>query len=466
VTGRRINSPGRAAAAVALCLCAALGAAASPGAAEPAPGQPATAPGADAAPPASAPRPAASPAPAEPRALTLAQAYRLALAQHPSVRARAGGVRVAEQELEAAQWLRYPSASVDAGAALAQGGGDGGGQRQGATLRVQQPLWDAGLTDARIGSAGLRRELARAEQAEAEQALLLRTSQAYVEQLRQHRRVEVAQLNLAEHQRLVDLMQRRAEQKVSSMADLALARSRWQQAQTEALAAAAGLQRSAVALEALIGRGLADAGLEAVPGGPAPELAAALEAAQRSAPTLARLRQEAAIARSEARGSEAATRPQVVLRYEHRLGSAVADVRGRLSLALEYQPGAGLSAWASARAAAQRIGVADEAVETARVELAQQLGDVHAELQSAAGQRAAAAEVAGSARGLVDSFLRQFTAGRKSWLEVLNTQREAATAATALIDIEAAQALAAQRLDILTGRIATPSMQALSNGTP
>ena len=33
--------------------------------------------------------------------LTLTEAYRLALAQHPSVRARIGGVRVAEQELEA-----------------------------------------------------------------------------------------------------------------------------------------------------------------------------------------------------------------------------------------------------------------------------------------------------------------------------------------------------------------------------
>jgi adhesin transport system outer membrane protein len=137
----------------------------------------------------------------------------------------------------------------------------------------------------------------------------------------------------------------------------------------------------------------------------------------------------------------------------------VADVRGRLSLALEYQPGAGLSAWASARAAAQRIAVADEAVETARVELAQQLAEVHAELQAAAAQQAASAEVAQSARAMVESFLRQFTAGRKSWLEVLNAQREAATAAAALIDTEAAQALAAQRMALLTGQTTTPSLQ-------
>lgn len=391
--------------------------------------------------------------------LSLAEAYRLALAQHPSVRARAGGVRVAEQELEAAQWLRYPRASVDAGAALAQGGGEGGGQRQGATLRVQQPLWDAGLTDARIGSAGLRRELARAQQAEAERELMLRVAQAYVEQRRLRRRVDVAQANLAEYQRLVDLMQRRADQKVSSLADLALARARWQQAQSEALGIGLARQRSLTALEALLGQPLAETALETAPSGAVPALPEALDAAQRAAPLLQRLRREAEIARAEARGSEAATRPQVVLRYEHRLGSAVADVRGRLSLALEYQPGAGLSAWASARAAAQRIAVADESVETARVELAQQLAEVHAELQAAAAQQAAAAEVAQSARAMVDSFLRQFTAGRKSWLEVLNAQREAATAAAALIDTEAAQTLAAQRMALLTAQITTPSLQ-------
>lgn len=391
--------------------------------------------------------------------LTLTEAYRLALAQHPSVRARIGGVRVAEQELEAVQWLRYPSASVDAGAALAQGGGEGSGQRQGATLRVQQPLWDAGLIDARIGSAGLRRELARAQKAEAERELMLRVAQAYVEQLRLRRRVDVALANLAEHQRLVDLMQRRADQKVSSLADLALARTRWQQAQSEALGIGLARQRSLTALEALLSQPLAKTALETAPSGAVPALPEALDAAQRAAPLLQRLRREAEIARAEARGSEAATRPQVVLRYEHRLGSAVADVRGRLSLALEYQPGAGLSAWASARAAAQRIAVADEAVETARVELAQQLAEVHAELQAAAAQQAASAEVAQSARAMVESFLRQFTAGRKSWLEVLNAQREAATAAAALIDTEAAQALAAQRMALLTGQTTTPSLQ-------
>jgi outer membrane protein, adhesin transport system len=46
----------------------------------------------------------------------------------------------------------------------------------------------------------------------------------------------------------------------------------------------------------------------------------------------------------------------------------------------------------------------------------------------------------------VDSYLRQFRVGKKSWLDVLNVQRERVQAAASLIDLEYPLQLAHFRL--------------------
>jgi len=51
------------------------------------------------------------------------------------------------------------------------------------------------------------------------------------------------------------------------------------------------------------------------------------------------------------------------------------------------------------------------------------------------------------------SYLRQYTVGRKSWLEVLNAQRDVATSRYGATDILASLTAARLKLDVLTGRL-------------
>jgi adhesin transport system outer membrane protein len=51
------------------------------------------------------------------------------------------------------------------------------------------------------------------------------------------------------------------------------------------------------------------------------------------------------------------------------------------------------------------------------------------------------------------SYLRQYTAARKTWIEVLNAQRELAQARYTAIDTTYGLKLAFYKLDILTGVI-------------
>ena len=54
---------------------------------------------------------------------------------------------------------------------------------------------------------------------------------------------------------------------------------------------------------------------------------------------------------------------------------------------------------------------------------------------------------------MVDSYLRQYAVGKKSWLDVLNAQREATQARNTLVDFEVLYLTSLYRLNILLNEI-------------
>jgi adhesin transport system outer membrane protein len=384
--------------------------------------------------------------------LSQTDAYGLAMRNHPRLRQRLQELAAARTEQQASRWLRYPTVTAQAGAAVARSGGSS--SPAGTTWAVNQPLWDAGRTDAQIDTLGLKLGTAQAQFDEARVEVLLGLAQAYGEHDRLRRRSGQTRDNVQAHQRLLDLIQRRVDQRVSSQADLTLARTRWLQARAEATATESAQRRARNALEPWIGQPL-DA-MELAPVAPVPEVTAkaevAVEAALAHSALVKRLQLQTALARNEARLSESALYPKVGLRYEYQSQASNSVPRHALRLALEYQSGAGLASWAAVEASRQRIVAAEEAAIQAQTELRQQVRNLALELEAQQAQLATAREVEAASQAIMASFLRQFTAGRKSWLEVLNAQREVAQAVAAAIDLEHTAQLAHERLGILTGR--------------
>ncbi|MDB9949680.1 TolC family protein, partial [Porticoccaceae bacterium] len=54
---------------------------------------------------------------------------------------------------------------------------------------------------------------------------------------------------------------------------------------------------------------------------------------------------------------------------------------------------------------------------------------------------------------VVSSYLRQYTVGRKSWLDVLNAQREVVQAQHTLADYEAIELIASYQIRLLSGAL-------------
>lgn len=392
----------------------------------------------------------------------------IALRQHPSLLIRADGILAAQHDLEAANWQRFPAASVDFGTALAQqGDGAGKADRQGMTLRIQQPVWSGGRIDAEVDGAKVRHALAEIDQRQAEQDVVLKVVDIYAERQRWHARLAIADENLAEHRRLLALIQRRSEQKISSQADLSLANARLQQALAEQQSFRLSEQKLLSNMQqvlGLTGQALQLAPLDVI-ALPDQNLQNVLQAARQASPRLARLSAEGDLARAEAAVRSAQRYPQLFLRYEKMTGSAQTVTSDRFMLAVEYQPGAGLGSWSAAEAAARRVAMADGGVALGERELHDRVADVFSEWKTYAEQKMTAHTYAEAARAVMASYLRQFTAGRKTWQEVLNAQREVAQAAYSAIDATHGEVLASHRLAVLSGLL-TPSYLMQKKLTP
>jgi hypothetical protein len=101
--------------------------------------------------------------------------------------------------------------------------------------------------------------------------------------------------------------------------------------------------------------------------------------------------------------------------------------------------------------------------EAQRIELENRVTTLWTDAQAYREQLAPTREILASNTETVAAFLRQYTIARKSWLDVLNAQREAHQARQALIDLEFLGLGAAYRLRILTGAINAASVE---TGTP
>ncbi|NBS97280.1 MAG: hypothetical protein EBT08_14235, partial [Betaproteobacteria bacterium] len=155
--------------------------------------------------------------------------------------------------------------------------------------------------------------------------------------------------------------------------------------------------------------------------------------------------------------------PSLAARVEH-LRNPIIGVNSstdRALLAFEFQPGAGLSSLSAVREAEARRLAALSAVEGTRLELEQKLNSAWIDAQSSASQREPLRLLARTNVAIVDSFLRQYRVGRKSWLDVLNAQREAVQARYSLADVDAQALSGALRVRLVTGALSADTLESL-----
>jgi adhesin transport system outer membrane protein len=354
----------------------------------------------------------------------LARAGELAIERYPSMKAANALVRASEQDVRAARWLRFPSGSVSAATR---------GTKINPQLQIFQPVWTGGRIDASIDRAQAVRAASEAEVGVTAFDILVRVSRAYYGVVRGVRVGAILDQSLAEHQRLVESMERRVDQEVSPRSDLDLARSRAAQVRQELSVTTAQRYAALQQLRELVGD-------ETFEVNPLPQYDKArhhprsedlVDSALTCDPSIRRLRAETDVADADRKLARAAIFPQVGVQFTHDRfqGSG-------LGVAVQANTNGGLSPVAAANAAAARTNAARFRITVAERETRESTILDIVENTASAAQVEASKDAAASSSNVTDSFMRQFITGRRTWLDVMNAVRESNAARIALANAE------------------------------
>lgn len=383
----------------------------------------------------------------------------VALAANPNVQAARLDMRASTQDQLVAERQRWPTLS----AVLES---QSGNETQGATkvMRVEQTLWDAGRMSARISEATTIVNINQTRINLTSQQLSLQIVNAWQSLLSADGRIAVAQETLEQLNRYRGQMERRVQAEASPPIDLELVLSRTLQTEVELNQAHTNRALALSKLEQLTGiEGLgrlawrapaqADVSYTEVQ---ARQLAEVnwLDIARRH-PSVEKGRQEVLAARQRIEAKRAEQYPQVYFRMDQPVDSRNNSIASFVGL--RYTPGAGLSTAVEAQALATRAESLEQAVEAAVREVTETLFADRDDFHSARSRMQALDKAVQGSRTVLDSYSRQFPAGRKSWLDLMNAVREMAQNRYALAETQAAMFAALYRLQVRMGEPVQPA---------
>jgi len=144
--------------------------------------------------------------------------------------------------------------------------------------------------------------------------------------------------------------------------------------------------------------------------------------------------------------------PEIYARAEHQQGSFSAgspSSSNRFFIGLSATPGAGLSAQSAIEGAISKVEALRSEFDLGRRNLIEQVTLEHVSAMTQAQRRSGLENSLSLTRDMVASWDRQFLAGRKTWVEVMNAARELSQAQTALAEVTVAYVVATWRLVVL-----------------
>ena len=407
-----------------------------------------------------APAPAPSP--------TLASLVRDALDSHPTTQSQRALVASAAAGVESARWQFYPTPSVSLENATTSGTDPSyQGDNRVATLRLQQPLYSGGRLTAGADKAQASLDQSQAALEESRLQLSLRVVQAYGEWLSAHLKVQASQKNEDSHNRLLRQVQRRIDEGVSAESDRVLALGRLDAVRAEVTAAQVQGDMALARLGQLLGRPIVGAALTSTVATPRPvsaQTAALLEQALGQSAALQKAQSQVRVQEATVVERRADLLPEVYLRAERQYGNfnfTNGAPVNRLFVGVSSRLGAGLSGLSNVAAARSQLEAALAEVQVQTRNLNEQVLADHAQFMATERRLASVQASLRSAQSVSESFDRQFLAGRKTWLDVMNAARELAQTEAIIADLLSTQVVVSWRLSFYTQGI-----EAVTQGTP
>ncbi len=357
----------------------------------------------------------------------LSDALQATLQNHPAVAGEEAQVTARRYAADGARSQRYPTLSAEASqyADSSRAVTNGDHLSHPALFRVRQPIWAFGRIDNNIAVADADVNTERASLLQVRRQLLEDTAVAYAVVRGSYQLIDVARQNVAQHQRLLAQIQRRVAGQLASSADALLAATRLAQARASLEHAISDWD---VAREDL--NGLTQVEFDAdqpVPAkllalGDSPDL---LETAMDEDADVQLKRQQ--VGQADAAVDEARTSylPTIYLQADKFYDQPGLKDDSQVSVVLEASlDGLGFSARANTKKAVASRAAAVQDLAAAKVDLKRNLERLQRNRRLQSELVELQTKSLSDLEALLASYQRQYESGTKSWLDLLNIQRE------------------------------------------
>ena len=373
---------------------------------------------------------------------------------HPDILVEQSRLNIAKTQLDLAGEQFFPTFSVsfENVAATRDIDTNYSNSQSVATFRIQQPLYTFGrLTHAKDKfAAGFESQNLTINEVQIQlaQAVLQAWGEWFVATLRS----DALKTSIETHEALKQSVTRRSDKGASSPSEVKLSIARLAQVEAQAANAELQIRAAKVKLAQLVGELIPDSISPRQFLSFSPENEALMvQKALALNPTLQRFAADIKQSEFESLEEISALAPEIYLRAEHQRGdfSTTIPFQNRVFVGFQSDFGAGTSALMQVKLTQQRTQTLKAEVNVVKRNITERV-KLEATQLEILDIRQAALELSLSAnKEIAEAFNRQYLAGRRSWVEVMNTDRELSQAELELADLKAAKVLSYWRLSFL-----------------
>lgn len=391
---------------------------------------------------------------------TVRQSILEVLANYPSVREAASSLEASGYAEQGALWQFFPKPSFVSQKISASATnplyGYGYGDPRVSTISVYQPLWTGGriYSNFKKSKAGVKADAANFRAVS--QTVALGFIQAYGDWFGAQLKARALRRSFETHQRLIALITRRIEKGVSATSDLVLAEGRISTVSSALDQANAQARAALNRLEQLFGHPLDTSQLMAM--NTVLEMGnidqtAMVDSALVIAPEIEKASSETAAAEAEIGVQRSSYSPEVFVQASRQYGNfgvAGQPPQNTVGIGLATQFGAGLSNFSQVDQAKSRYEAAKSKEETVKRQVAEQVMTDISNYQFADMRIGSLQKAFVASEQVALAWDRQFLAGRKSWLELMNAAAELAQTEVSVAETKAALFVLKWRIAIMT----------------
>ncbi|UFH58897.1 TolC family protein [Sulfurovum mangrovi] len=376
----------------------------------------------------------------------------MVIKNHPSIKMQEYMIRGADAQVESAKWNYFPTVSFSANQGVNKD------KLWDGTAVVSQPIWTGGKLDASYDMAIANRDNSKSGLGESGYTLvdtLFNSLKTYLQTKGNIKALTEGQdqLNI-----LKNMLARRIKAGVSSRSDMELLKARLFQMQTDINYAKASMQASLSQIELLTNhdfKGVLE--VDNKISFDFDSLDSLIKSMMKTHPTLKKYDALIDYAKAEKSNAKAVLMPNVSLKVERGVGSNdyyYNDSTGetRVYVSVDASFGAGLSAVSGIEQAEAKIMQLKQEKLSTQQDLINKIMLAYNDYISSSNRVQSQSGSISSSEKVFESYTRLFLAGKRQWMDLVNTSRELTQNKMAFADTESTLLVSAYQLLLLSGK--------------